>query len=132
MIYKYFSIGYDVEKSIVFRKIIREDIPLNDPKLMKESIEVIKNILIEKQCHRVFTDFSLIDIKMNFDAEYNYAANFKKIFDYPEGTYIAVYLGSFYDQKRWDLFRKILKQHDVTNIEYFGNYEKAIKWLINK
>lgn len=132
MNFQNFSIEYDKTNNIVIRKITSKHLVLNDPEMLRESIIYIHNLLIKNNCHRLLSDFSLTGIHMNYDAEFNYAKNFKKIFNYPEGTYISMYEGEFYSDKKWDLFRKVLKDINVTNIEYFGDYDKAIEWLMSK
>ena len=132
MNFQNFSINYDKTNNIVVRKINSKYLVLDDPEKLKESIIYIHNLLIKNNCHKLLSDFSLTGIHINYDAEFNYAKNFKKIFNYPEGTFIAMFEGEFYSDKKWDLFRKVLKDINVTNIEFFGDYEAALEWLINK
>jgi len=129
---KDFSIEYDPKNDMVIRKVISKYIVLDDTKELKDSIAYISDLLIQNKCKKLFSDFSLIGLNMSYDTEYNFVINFKKIFSYPEGTFIALYEGKFYTKKKWDIFRKILKESNINYIDYFGDYDKAMAWLKSK
>ena len=108
-----YSIEYDPKTDIVIRKVISKYIVLDDTNELKDSIAYISDLLIKNKCNKLFSDFSLTGIVMDYEAEYNFVINFKKIFTYPEGTFIALYEGKFYTKKKWDIFRKILKESNI-------------------
>jgi len=127
-----FSIFYDNENKVVIAKIISKYANLNDPTFYIDSTELIRKLLIENNCFKLFADYSLIGIQMSYDMEYYYAKNINKVFDYPDGTISSIYEGEFYSKKKWALIKNIFKEDGVTNIEFFGDYDEAMAWLKSK
>lgn len=132
MAIKDFTIRYDESRDIVIRKIINAHVDLNDTTYFGDTTALMNELLTKHKCHRIFADFSLTGIQMNYEIEFFYAKNFKKIFDYPEGTFIAIYEGTFYDEKNWALIKHIFEENNVNYIEVFGDYSEAMAWLQSK
>ncbi len=124
-----FEIKYDKENEVVSAKIISKYANINAPNYYKDSTIKIRELLIENNCNKLFADYSLIGIKMNYDLEYYLAKNFNTIFNYPEGTISVIYEGEFYNEKKWALIRSIFKEDGVDNVEIFSDYNEAMEWL---
>ncbi len=127
-----FSITYNPDYHIVFVKLINKNIDLNHPTEHLKTTEIIRNLLVENKCNRIFSDTSLTFIRLSYDVELHILQNFNKIYNYPNNTFLANYKGEFYDEVNYVHLRKVLKDNDVTNIEFFGDFDEALEWLLSK
>lgn len=127
-----FDIYYDAQNNVVRAKIINKYANINSPNYYDDSTKKIRELLVNHECNKLFADYSLIGIELNYDLEYYLAKNFNQIFNYPEGTYSVIYEGEFYSEKKWGLIRSIFKEDGVDNVEIFGNFKEAMNWLVSK
>lgn len=127
-----FDIYYDKANEVVYAKIINKFANISSANFYDDSTRKIKALLKENNCNKLFADYSLIGIKLNYELEYYLAKNINQVFDYPEGTISVIYEGEFYSDKKWEFIRKIFKEDGVKNIEIFGNYNDAMNWLISQ
>lgn len=126
---KDFIIRYDEFNNMIIRKVINEYIDFNDPTIFTSTIEEINQLIQEHNCKRIMSDFSLTGVRMSFEFEFYFAKNFKKIFNYPDDTYIAIYDGEFYTEKKWSYLKHVFNENNVKNLEVFGEYDEALAWL---
>ena len=127
-----FNIYYSMENKVVIAKIINKFAKINSPNYYDDITKKIRELLVKHNCYKLFTDYSLTGIELNYDLEYYLAKNINKIFDYPKGTYSAIYEGKFYSDKKWAFIRNIFNQDGVNNIEIFGDSNEAMDWLLSK
>jgi hypothetical protein len=121
------KINYKENEDYILVQITDPDRNLLD---IENTAQIVVKLQNQTNSLKVFYDHSKFKWKFDYLQEYSLAKNINKFLPYREDTKVAFYLGDFYDKNYWELMKKIIDEHSDLNIEYFGDYYKAIDWLL--
>jgi hypothetical protein len=121
------EVTYNDSQKVINVNITNNDRTLND---IEQTARIVKVFQEEFDCNKLFYDHSDFPWRFDYLNEYKLAKDFNTFLPFNSNTKMAFYLGKYYDEKYWDLMRKLIRENSKITIEYFGNREEAEKWLL--
>lgn len=121
------EVTYNDKFSFINVSITNNDRTLKD---IEQTARIVKVFQQEFNCNKLFYDHSEFPWRFDYLNEYKLAKDFNTFLPFNPNTKMAFYLGKYYDEKYWDLMRKLIRENSKITIEYFGDREEAEKWLL--
>lgn len=122
------EIKYIADGNYINVEITDNDRTLED---IEQTARIVKYYQEEFNTNKLFYDHSKFAWKFDYLNEYKLAKDFDKFLPFPKNTKMAFFLGEFYDDKYWELMRKLIRDNSNISIEYFGSLNKALDWLLD-
>lgn len=114
--------------------LIRVDIKNNDRTLgdIEDTARKVCMLQDSKGYRKIFYDHSNFKWQFDYLSEYKLGKDFSRLLPYRPGTFIAFYLGEYFDEKYWSLLEKLINDNSECIIKYFGDKERALSWLLSQ
>lgn len=123
------DVKYNQSENYIYCKITSNDRTLED---IEATAKIIKSFEDAFNTKKIFYDHSEFEWKFDYLNEYKLGKDFQKLLPFENGTKIAFYLGEYFRESYWELMKKLVTENSTIHINYFGDFRKAINWLLEE